>query len=259
MIVRLIAALLLVVNTALLVAQDAAAPKDAGDSLDARLLDDLDSDLLDGLSDDLAPPKTAQQPDAASETAKPGQSPSPLDENVREQVVEGEDIGAADTAADDNPLIRIEQKMRQVEQRLNQRDAAAETQSLQQQIAQELKVLLEQLQQQQQQQSQNQQNSQQQQQSASSSDQQNQQQSASSNPSNQAANKPAEDSEERLGKVDEEQIKPEDLKELFQRAWGHLPPQVRQQMQAAAQEQFLPKYEMLIEDYFQRLAEEGQR
>jgi hypothetical protein len=38
--------------------------------------------------------------------------------------------------------------------------------------------------------------------------------------------------------------------------WGHLPERIRQQLQSAAVERFLPKYEDLIEAYYQRLAEE---
>lgn len=265
LICRLIAAGILIAAPTLAWAQDAPGAQGGGSSLDAQLLEDLGSDLLEGLGDvseGPAPPKSSSKtsPESLSDTqpAQPRKTPTPLDEGFLEQV-EGEDIGAENTADDENPLIRIERKMRLVEKRLAQRDATAGTQNLQKQIAQELKSLIEQIQQQQQQQSQNQQNSRQQQQSASSSRQQNQQSNASSNPSNQAADKPAEDSEERLGKVDDEKIKPEDLRELFQRAWGHLPPRVREQMQAAAQEQFLPKYEMLIEEYFQRLAEQGQR
>ena len=43
------------------------------------------------------------------------------------------------------------------------------------------------------------------------------------------------------------------------RAWGHLPERVRQQLQSAAIERFLPKYEDLIEQFYQRLAEDAQR
>jgi chemotaxis protein histidine kinase CheA len=205
-------------------------------SLDAQLLDDLDSELLEGLT-----PPAQTEPSA-------GQAPE----------IVGEDIGAADTAGDD-PLTRIEQKMRQVEQRLAERDSSTGTQTLQREIADELAALLEQLQQQQQQnqnQNQNNQNSQQQQQQSSAAKKQDQKQASKSNPSNQPASKPARESEERTGKVDDEKIKPEDLQDLIQSAWGNLPPQVREKMESAAQEQFLPKYQTLIEDYFKRLAEE---
>lgn len=241
---------------------DSAAKRPSPPALDAQLLDDLDSALLEGLEEDLgdfAPPAASSQQQPPQPAAPPSPDPARVEEKrPADSVVEGEDIGGPDVAGDDvSPLTQIEQKMRQVEQRLAQRDPSSATQTLQRQIAEELALLLEQLRQQQQQQNQSNQNSRQQQQSASSSNSQNQQPSAESNPSNQPAERPAADSEERLGKVEEDRIRPEDLRELFQRAWGHLPPQVREQMQSAAEEQFLPKYETLIEDYYKRLAEEG--
>lgn len=232
--------------------------RDPDQSLDSKLLEDLSSDLLEGLSAEPGSDSSAKaKPQAEANGDQPaGPARAKLPETI------GEDIGAADAPADnENPLFRIEQKMRQVEQRLAEQDASESTQNLQQEIAKELAQLLEQLQQQQQQQ-QNQNSSQQQQQQnqqqqTNSQQQQNQKQNAS-NRSNQPASKPARESEERTGKT-EEKIKPEDLQELFQRAWGNLPAQVRERMRSAAQEQFLPKYETLIEDYYKRLAEEGRR
>ena len=46
------------------------------------------------------------------------------------------------------------------------------------------------------------------------------------------------------------------VNDLLRRMWGHLPDKVRDQMQASLSEQFLPKYERLIEEYYKRLAEE---
>ena len=46
------------------------------------------------------------------------------------------------------------------------------------------------------------------------------------------------------------------MKDLFRRIWGNLPDKLREEMQASLSEQFLPKYERLIEEYYKRLAEE---
>lgn len=46
------------------------------------------------------------------------------------------------------------------------------------------------------------------------------------------------------------------LRTVLVRVWGHLPAQVRQQMQSAADEQYLRKHEQLIEAYYRRLAQE---
>ena len=48
------------------------------------------------------------------------------------------------------------------------------------------------------------------------------------------------------------------MRNALKDVWGHLPPKLREQMQSGsfAFEQFLPKYEHLIEAYYTRLAEE---
>jgi hypothetical protein len=72
--------------------------------------------------------------------------------------------------------------------------------------------------------------------------------------------KPAEDSTERVGaaKSDATAIVPREV--LVKKAWGHLPPRLREQLINTPLDRFLPEYEQLIEDYFRRLAEErGER
>jgi hypothetical protein len=48
----------------------------------------------------------------------------------------------------------------------------------------------------------------------------------------------------------------EERKELLEGLWGELPPREREQMLQMPVEDFLPKYELLIQDYFRRLSEE---
>ena len=38
--------------------------------------------------------------------------------------------------------------------------------------------------------------------------------------------------------------------------WGHLPEREREQMMQSFSDEFLPKYELEIEQYYQRLSEE---
>ncbi len=45
---------------------------------------------------------------------------------------------------------------------------------------------------------------------------------------------------------------------MMKQLWGELPERVRQQMLQLPDEEFPPKYEQLIEDYFRRLSEEKQ-
>ena len=44
---------------------------------------------------------------------------------------------------------------------------------------------------------------------------------------------------------------------MLKEVWGHLPARVREQMQNSASEQFLSKYEELIEKYYERLTEDS--
>ena len=52
------------------------------------------------------------------------------------------------------------------------------------------------------------------------------------------------------------QVEKVNVRDVVSRAWGNLPDKLRDQMQSTTPEQFLPKYERVIEDYYQRLAEE---
>jgi len=53
---------------------------------------------------------------------------------------------------------------------------------------------------------------------------------------------------------------PEEMKELVKSVWGELPEAEREQMlQWMSEGEFLPKYELLLEQYFKRLVEEGNR
>jgi hypothetical protein len=49
------------------------------------------------------------------------------------------------------------------------------------------------------------------------------------------------------------------MQELLKDLWGHLPERVREQLLQAPTDEFLPKYQLEIEKYFRRLAEEGRQ
>lgn len=49
----------------------------------------------------------------------------------------------------------------------------------------------------------------------------------------------------------------EAARSFLQQLWGHLPARARQQVSQEWGEEFLPKYELQLEDYFRRLAEEA--
>ena len=72
--------------------------------------------------------------------------------------------------------------------------------------------------------------------------------------------KPAKDSTERLGKDEARKAALEKMKSLLKEdIWGELPPKDREQMLQLSPEQFLPKYELLIEEYYKRLAEQTEK
>jgi len=140
-------------------------------------------------------------------------------------------------------MARIAEAMRAVETRIARHDTSSTTQAAQRQIASDLAALLEEARQQP---------------GASG------KQGGSGRGSEQAkagtgnpAMGPPQGSANRVERGSSEQAKTVDTKDLLRRIWGHLPDKLRDQMQASLSEEFLPKYEQIIEDYYRRLAEDG--
>ena len=161
----------------------------------------------------------------------------------------GEDIGAP--SEDANPLAGIGRQMRDVQKRIDGGDTASETQFMQKQIVSDLDKLLEQLNKQ-----------------CNGGQCNNPSQNAASKPGagkpkggnqpGQASNRPnAQGSEEGTRKAEGVDETAADPRTVVREAWGHLPQRLREQVQAAAFERFLPQYESLIEAYYERLAEEN--
>jgi hypothetical protein len=180
----------------------------------------LDRQLLEGLSPSgpaAAPPSRSVAPGSINQPAARG--------------------------ADQNPLSKISEQMRVVQGRLSKRDTSPETQAIQKQILDDLAALLK--------------------------ERRNQQASAGETgrpapgvaQAGAGAGEPTSsttpDAASRPGRGPQEPEQHTDVKALISRVWGHLPETVRGQMQAPFSEQFLPKYERLIEDYYRRLAEDG--
>ena len=207
-----------------------AAPK----SLDEQLLDDLDSDLL---------PKIEPQPKSPAKERAPINDQTGLDQKLLDDLGAGEDI---ELGPEPDPLTQIGRRMRQVETLIDNRDTSARTQDMQKQILRELDMLLEQT--------------------------KKQCQGACQNPSNNSQPKPGstasnqpkkgeagppKESNDKLRDPGETKVgEPANMDDLVREVWGHLPDKIRAQMQNVTVEQFLPKYEALIEDYYKRLAEE---
>jgi hypothetical protein len=68
---------------------------------------------------------------------------------------------------------------------------------------------------------------------------------------------PARESSSQLRQADPGAVNLAEREKLMKDLWGHLPPQVREQMLESSSDEFLPEYAEEIEAYFQTLAEES--
>ncbi len=72
----------------------------------------------------------------------------------------------------------------------------------------------------------------------------------------QHASKPSKNSQAATGKPASGRPDPGRVMAVLKQHWGELPEHAREQMlQGMGAEEFLPKYEVLIEEYYKRLAE----
>lgn len=213
-----------------------AADPPAKKSLDDQLLEGLDNELtrdLDNLPS-LKPPKVADKP--------AGSTPQPTPPEI-----DGHDLGQP--GEDRDPFSLIARQMRQVEAKIARDQAGADIQRQQSKIVDDLSALIEVL---------NQQcrggNKGQAENPAKSPTKEPSQHSASGK--SNSGNSPARDSTTKLH--NEAVAKPDAtvIRQSMKEAWGNLPEHVREQMLQTAVDEFLPKYELMIEQYFKRLAEE---
>jgi hypothetical protein len=73
------------------------------------------------------------------------------------------------------------------------------------------------------------------------------------------SNAPARDSNDQLNATANQAAgqSQRDLQQIVKHLWGHLPEREREQMMQSFSDEFLPKYEREIEQYYQRLSEES--
>jgi hypothetical protein len=67
---------------------------------------------------------------------------------------------------------------------------------------------------------------------------------------------PARESSDRLDRTTARAVDKGDVNEVLKELWGHLPERERQQMLQSFSDEFLPKYELEIEQYYRKLSEE---
>ncbi|MEX0936735.1 MAG: hypothetical protein WDZ59_02665 [Pirellulales bacterium] len=156
-------------------------------------------------------------------------------------ITAGEDIGQPPQQV---ALQRVGAQMQAVQQRIGQRDMSPATRQVQDQIVGDLDSIIDRLTQQIQ---------------AAASARQPAEQESTAGPGDSDSRTAASDSRSDT-QSDPAPDKPVDMaamQSVMQRLWGHLPPRAREQMMQNSVERFLPKYEVEIERYFQRLAEES--
>jgi len=213
-------------------------------SVDQQLRDELGGDLLEGLDDIPIDPDDLDKKDAPV---------APDEQKLLDELPDGEDIGQGP----EDPITRIARQMRDAQRRIEQQEMSQETQELQQRIVAQLDALIQQLQQKRQSSA-----SGSKQPSPSAQDIKQPKQPGEGRPNQgqqQASNKPAAESTERLGQENAPDSESAALEALVKQVWGHLPDRARQEVQNATVEDFLPKYQQIIEDYYRRLAEETSR
>lgn len=220
----------------LLVASSVSPANDGGGGASSMLLDGLESPLLD----DLPAPGESAAPEEAIEDQ--GQEPSvgePLD-----QLGYGQDVGQEET----NPWRLIGRQMRTAEQLISRRNPAR-SHRVQGEIIADLERLIEQMRDQQ----------------SESAD--GMSESLAAEDENgasggvgdaQGIEQPSEEDGVELAETETTPVPRVRVRETLDQVWGHLPERIREQMHSGLAEEFLPQYELLIEAYYQRLAEEGQ-
>jgi hypothetical protein len=152
---------------------------------------------------------------------------------------------SAPSEGEGSPLERVDQRMRDVQQRLSLADSGEETQTIQKEIVDNLDQLIQQA-------NKNRKNNKQQNQKRQTSSKQQQ---AGQQKPNQTA-EPQEGAMARPGDVSDEQKAA--AARIVRAVWGHLPEKMREEMQQASQDSGLPKYRSLIELYFRAIAEQNE-
>ena len=226
-----------------------AAPPSGGgakdqESLDEALLEDLDTGRPKPAVKKQQPAKKVEPSDDDDpRPAAKGPQKRSLDDELLDGLG-GEDVSPGLDAAKENPLVRLNDQMKIVERRIAEAHSDKKTQQLQEEIADDLSKLIAQLEQQCRQCKNP---------SSSSRRQQTSQSKPASTPGEPSGEKPANDSSPRTQQRETAKVDPARLQEMLKDVWGHLPPHLRQQMEQSANEEFLPKYESEISEYYRSL------
>jgi len=213
----------------------------------------LDQELLDGLGSDPLDPvdRNSAQPGAPRGEAGDGASRG-QDEDWQQRL--RRELGAAAEKESDNPLLEIARKMRDAQGRLDRHDAGSTTQIVQKQIVDDLEKLIDEARKAAKQCAGGQSRAQ-----AVAARKPVGQPPAGGQPQGgQPSKQPAAESSPRPRAASQppREVDLEQVRAIIKELWGELPEREREQMLESPPEEFLPKYELLIEEYFRRLSEE---
>ncbi|HJT32646.1 MAG TPA: hypothetical protein VJ783_11450 [Pirellulales bacterium] len=227
-------------------------------SLDDELLDDLSEPAAELPAEKPAEPKRkeALRPDESATGSTKDRDEArgdDLDDALLKGLEEGEDISLGGPQAADNPIARLNERMREVQRRIARAQADEKTQRLEREISDELAKLIEQVERQARKSGQASSSA------AGSSRSQAKQPGEGAKPAEQPSDNPARESSDRMRKQKTAKVDNPEYQDLLKDVWGRLPPHLRQQMEQSANEEFLPKYETEISEYFRALNQRGKR
>jgi hypothetical protein len=201
---------------------------------------------------------------------KPGEMPGKSESPKTGQPRPGEHVTGKEQARDEDPEQRIKEIMERVsknlhtaQQRLGKKDSGDATQQVQRDIVKDLEELIEQTARQQQQNEQRQGSGS----SAGSQKQRSSQTRGSNTQPRSSAQRPKqspmpqgrgkEGNNPREGKRQQDELSR--IADLYKDIWGHLPLTLRQEMEQYSREQFMPKYQDLLKQYYATIAEKGRK
>jgi len=212
----------------------------------------LDEELLEGLGSDPLDPVDRQSAEPGAPRGEDGEASGRDDEEWQERL--RRELGDAAEKESDNPLLEIARKMRDAQGRLDRHDAGSTTQIVQKQIVDDLEKLIDEARKAAKQSAGGQSRAQ-----AVAARKPVGQPPAGGQPQGgQPSDRPAAESTQRprtaSGRPREVDL--EQVRAIIKELWGELPEREREQMLESPPTEFLPKYELLIEGYFRRLAEE---
>lgn len=232
-------------------------------SLDEELLDDLSEPAAESPVDKSANEKSAkpkrnesakpEEPSAGSTKGRDETSGEDLDDALLKGLEEGEDISLDGRPAAENPIARLNERMREVQRRIARAQADEKTQRLEREISDELAKLIEQVERQARKSGQASSSA------SGSSRSQAKQPGEGAKPAEQSSDNPARDSSDQMRKQKTAKVDNPEYQDLLKDVWGRLPPHLRQQMEQSANEEFLPKYETEISEYFRALNQRGKK